>query len=210
MSAFPAILEGTILEVGAGEARIARAFPHLDVFSTDLVIDGIQDLGPRAAVCPISRLPFKDRSFDLVIALEVLEHLSIGERAAGIAQIHRTLKPDGLLLLSVPIWPISAFEWLWQAGRHRCAPSMANLGRWDAPHETRFGPGCVQKELQGFLAIGSRRWCKSASAVGLFVLNPLLGRLNLAQIDLSLLDSLLPFDAAANEVVLAHKVEDKT
>jgi len=51
-------------------------------------------------------LPFVDGSFDLVTALDLLEHLE--HEAAGLREMWRVLKSDGRLLLVVP-----AFMFLW-------------------------------------------------------------------------------------------------
>lgn len=48
-------------------------------------------------------LPFASCSFDLVLALDVLEHLD--DDTAGLREISRLLKPGGLLLLTVPALP---------------------------------------------------------------------------------------------------------
>ena len=49
-------------------------------------------------------LPFSDHSFDKVICSEVLEHIT--DYLAVLAEINRVLKPDGLLVVSVPrAWP---------------------------------------------------------------------------------------------------------
>jgi SAM-dependent methyltransferase len=61
--------------------------------------------------------PFAARTFDLVCALDVLEHLADDRAALG--AIHHVLKPGGALLLSVP-----ALRVLWGrqdvlAGHHR-------------------------------------------------------------------------------------------
>ena len=45
-------------------------------------------------------LPFKDESFDLVICLDVLEHIVEDYRVAD--EIYRVLAPDGRFLISVP------------------------------------------------------------------------------------------------------------
>ena len=45
-------------------------------------------------------LPYPDASFDAAICIEVLEH--VGDDVAAIKEISRVLKPDGLLVMSVP------------------------------------------------------------------------------------------------------------
>ncbi len=48
----------------------------------------------------IYKLPFKDNYFDCIIASEILEHLIDDGKA--IVELHRVLKKDGVLLVSVP------------------------------------------------------------------------------------------------------------
>ncbi len=51
-------------------------------------------------------LPFGDDEFDLVSALDVIEHNE--EDVAMLREIYRVLKPGGLVLITVP-----ALQWLW-------------------------------------------------------------------------------------------------
>lgn len=51
-------------------------------------------------------LPFADRSFDLVVALDLLEHLP--DENLALREIWRILRPGGYLVIFVP-----AFQWLW-------------------------------------------------------------------------------------------------
>jgi SAM-dependent methyltransferase len=51
-------------------------------------------------------LPFDDDSFDLVTALDVIEHVS--DDGELLAELRRITRPDGTLLVSVP-----AFQFLW-------------------------------------------------------------------------------------------------
>ena len=59
-------------------------------------------LGKRAdiRVASATEIPFGDGQFDLVMCIEVLEHLSEDSRACR--EIARVLKPDGALILSLP------------------------------------------------------------------------------------------------------------
>jgi SAM-dependent methyltransferase len=52
------------------------------------------------------KLPFADESFDVVTALDVVEHLD--DDIAGLKEMHRVLKSGGKTLIFVP-----AFMWLW-------------------------------------------------------------------------------------------------
>ena len=94
-----------ILDVGAGKGRFAsalrRMYPSEDfeVFATDLsdkmlsfVPDNIQSF--QASV---TSLPFPDNYFDVVFAIEVLEHVPIYEHA--IVEIKRVLKPSGRIII---------------------------------------------------------------------------------------------------------------
>ncbi len=50
-------------------------------------------------------IPLDDGSIDCAICTEVLEHLPDPE--AVLSEIHRVLKPDGLVFISVPfLWPL--------------------------------------------------------------------------------------------------------
>ena len=51
-------------------------------------------------------LPFVSDCFDMVVAMDVLEHLD--DDAGAVREIHRVLRPGGRLLITVP-----AFRWLW-------------------------------------------------------------------------------------------------
>jgi len=75
-------------------------------------------------------LPFPDASFDLVFALDVLEHIADDSTAA--AELMRVLRPGGTLLVTVPAHPF-----LWS--RHDVA----------LHHERRYRRGELQELLLG-------------------------------------------------------------
>ena len=60
----------------------------------------------RVQHVPNGSLPFADGSFDLVTALDVIEH--IDDDRGTVQELHRVLRPGGRLLVSVP-----AFQWMW-------------------------------------------------------------------------------------------------
>ncbi len=76
----------------------------------DRSTDALEFAAPRAAgpACRADavRLPFRDGSFELACALDILEHLD--DDQAGLRELARVLAPGGRLLLMVP-----AFEFLW-------------------------------------------------------------------------------------------------
>ena len=69
-------------------------------FASDLQIGEIQP-----GFLP-DNIPFPDQNFDLIVLLDVLEHLE--EDTASLQALSRKLKPSGWLLITVPAYP-----WLW-------------------------------------------------------------------------------------------------
>lgn len=59
-------------------------------------------MGVEASICDLEKdkLPFNDNSFNLVIANQVFEHLK--NIFSPLSEIHRVLKPGGILVFSVP------------------------------------------------------------------------------------------------------------
>ncbi len=100
-----------ILDIGCGTGGL---FHELQAFGE---VKGV-DFSERAvaycrgrglagiAVADATALPFKDESFDLVIAMDILEHLK--NDAKGCSEIERVLVPGGTAIITVP-----AFMFLW-------------------------------------------------------------------------------------------------
>lgn len=108
-----------ILDVGCGSGRHtceASRFREVAAFGADINFDdlvrarnnlafhekvGEQGGGPWGTLAAdITRLPFRDEYFDLVICSEVLEHIPEHERA--VREMVRVLKPGRDLVVSVP------------------------------------------------------------------------------------------------------------
>jgi SAM-dependent methyltransferase len=89
------------LEVGAG---MRPRLPIGGSYFADISAPALQSLreaGGRAARAQVQYLPFAEGAFDLVAALDVLEHVKDDDRALG--ELKRVLRPGGRLLLSFPL-----------------------------------------------------------------------------------------------------------
>lgn len=100
----------TVLEIGAGQgavgALLARRYEYLglepDAASFAVARRRIEAAGGRAEQREFADLP-PVRSFDLVCAFEVLEHVE--DDAAALSAWRELVRPGGALLLSVPASP---------------------------------------------------------------------------------------------------------
>ena len=83
--------------------------PRLPIEGTQFVdistpaVAKLRGRGGRAVIGNVSRLPFADSSFDLVCALDIIEHVEDDEGA--LAEVSRTAKPGAAILMSVPLHP---------------------------------------------------------------------------------------------------------
>ena len=99
---------GRLLDVGCGIGDNLRIFSasglelHGIEYSDVSARHAAKLLGANALVRTGSAtaLPYPDGSFDAAICIEVLEH--VGDDVAAIKEISRVLKPNGLLVMSVP------------------------------------------------------------------------------------------------------------
>lgn len=106
----------SMLEIGCGTAYVlsgvAKKFPHATLSGSEIFLAG---LGFAAARLPAvefmqmdaRELPFVNE-FDVIGAFDVVEHIKEDEKV--MSQIHAALKPDGIVLLTVP-----QHQWLWSA-----------------------------------------------------------------------------------------------
>lgn len=98
----------TVLDIGCGTGAMSRKLSRWGtVVSADfsplaLSFSRRRNL-TRLCAADAMRLPFQEASFDLVIALDILEHLP--DDAAALCEVHRVLKPGGRILATVPAYP---------------------------------------------------------------------------------------------------------
>jgi len=87
-----------VLDAGCGEGVL------VEEFADRLAIEGIDPnySSDRVRCGSLTALPYSGGTFDRALCLDVLEHLSFEEQPRALAELFRTLKPGGELLVSVP------------------------------------------------------------------------------------------------------------
>jgi SAM-dependent methyltransferase len=99
--------EKTILDVGCGTGAILEQLgsPERNV-GIDLAPEAVSFCQKRGLSNvrqgDICALPFADGSFDVVICSSVLYHEWVLDVAGALREMHRVLRPDGVLLINVP------------------------------------------------------------------------------------------------------------
>jgi len=93
----------SILDVGAGDCFAERFFSGHEYVAMDIEKNSEckKDLD---FIGSIENNPFEDNNFDLILCLEVLEHIENYQDA--IKEMYRILKDDGRLLLTVPLMSV--------------------------------------------------------------------------------------------------------
>jgi SAM-dependent methyltransferase len=143
----------SVLEVGCGDGKVLREVRRrLGAASLLVGIDrarpGLLRVGAagRALLADADALPFGDRSFDLAICSEVLEHLPGPVLEGAFRELQRVARRE--ILLSVPDRENLAQE------RMRCPRCGAEFQAWGHLH--RFDLGMLDGLLPGFERVAAR------------------------------------------------------
>lgn len=162
---------GDLLDVGCGPGMIVREL--LDSRPGDFRITVLDrspamveacalraDNNVRALLGRVEAMPFSDASFDVVLAMGVLEYT---ESTAALAEIARVARPDGLVLVTMlnPMSPYRFVEWhvYWPLLRVlRAVETLLNV-----PPDRRHGPAETgiranrERTLRGMMAAAGLR-----------------------------------------------------
>lgn len=136
----------TALDYGCGEGRyielLNKFFPETSIYGCDIsdtALQIAQTKYPSGKYISMSdeTVDYADSSMDLIISIEVLEHVSNVEKS--IQEIGRLLKPEGMVIISTPCANKYSFEWLQNRLSGGLQPSFDGYGRFatDEPAHLR-------------------------------------------------------------------------
>lgn len=98
-----------VLDIACGEgygsnhiAKFAKEVKGVDISDIDIskAIDKYKKDNLEFVVGSILDIPFGDKTFDMIVSYETLEHLA--EHEVILKEVNRVLKPGGLLIISTP------------------------------------------------------------------------------------------------------------
>lgn len=96
-------LQGRLLDVGCGIKPYRDLFPVTSYFGLEVDRPESRSRGRPDVIYGGGTFPFADAAFDGILCNQVLEH--IFAPVPFLRELHRVLRPDGLLLLTVPfVW----------------------------------------------------------------------------------------------------------
>ena len=104
----------TMLEIGCGTAYVlsgvAKKFPHTILSGSEIFLAGLGFAAARLPAVKFMQMDAREvpfvNEFDVIGAFDVMEHIKEDDKV--LLQIHAALKPDGVVLLTVP-----QHQWLW-------------------------------------------------------------------------------------------------
>ena len=86
------------------------------------------------------QLPFRDRSFSRILALDIIEHLTVKEARQALAEVQRVGTPDHRLIVSMPIIsPTRVMTWV-EGLRSVKEGQRPETGLFDRTHRILAGP----------------------------------------------------------------------
>lgn len=124
--------DALILDAGCGTGLAEEVLsPMGTVIGLDIAAEAIggrsSESAERLCLASVNPSPFRDEAFDLVVALDIIEHIENDEGA--MREFHRITKPGGKLVVTVP-----AYDWL----RSPHDDALGHCRRYSAPRLRRL------------------------------------------------------------------------
>ena len=135
LDALASIPPGRLLDVGSGSTGIGPLLPRgWTVVSLDADFADYGALVTSEQVAPrvlgdVRRLPFANRSFDAVVAVDLLEHVTPSDRASAIAELCRVTSRRAVIACPTGSPAIDADTRIREALEARGAARVAEAGR---------------------------------------------------------------------------------
>jgi 2-polyprenyl-6-hydroxyphenyl methylase/3-demethylubiquinone-9 3-methyltransferase len=127
-----------VLDVGFGNGLVLQHLRgrYVERVGVDLALNkhalGLRKEGIKVVKADVAQgLPFKAASFDLVVSLDVIEH--VFDPRSFLAELRRVLRPGGRLLVSTP--NVRYLRQLWRIGVQGRGPQTSGEDAgWDGGH----------------------------------------------------------------------------
>jgi SAM-dependent methyltransferase len=136
----------SLLEIGCGtgfvSTSIASDFPNAKLSGSEIFTEGLRFAKKRLPSVDLFQMDARQipfiKEFDVIGAFDVLEHIK--EDGVVLSQIYKSLKPNGMILITVP-----QHKWLWSATDEH------------AFHERRYSAVEIHKKVEaaGFIVVRS-------------------------------------------------------
>lgn len=89
----------TFLDAGCGEGVLVEKYRGKGYTITGLDLNYASDYVCKGSILD---MPFADEEFDVVLCLDVIEHLHFEEQGAALIEVKRVLKKGGMVVLALP------------------------------------------------------------------------------------------------------------
>jgi SAM-dependent methyltransferase len=122
-------VRGRVLDVGCGPGWMLKELPPA-AWGVGVELRREQVVAHPFVLADASRLPFADQTFDLALALDLLEQGGV-EPTLALAEARRVLMPGGRLLIRVPAhpWLYGPHDAFWGGARRYRRGELAALVR---------------------------------------------------------------------------------
>ena len=145
-----------VIELGCGAAELSRKLlarrPGCEITALDVdarqhaknILNPMQRL--RFVSASAQSIPFLTEEFDLALMLKSLHHVPLDQMAQALSEVHRVLRPGGLLYVSEPVFAGALNEVMRlfhdeeqvRAAALQALQQAARSGAWEQLSETLF------------------------------------------------------------------------